>query len=70
MTNQLKERDSNSLKRYFRGVKAEFKRVVWPSKQQLANYTGIVIAVSIVTALLIYAIDYVVQFLFSLFLGA
>lgn len=70
MTNQLKERDSNSLKRYFRGVKAEFKRVVWPTKEQLANYTGIVLAVSIVTALLIYAIDYLVQFLFSLFLGA
>ncbi len=70
MTNQLKEKDSNSLKRYFRGVKAEFKRVVWPTKEQLANYTGIVLAVSVVTALLIYAIDYAVQFLFSLFLGA
>lgn len=64
-----KETDSKSLKRYFRGVRSEFKKVVWPTKKQWVQYSFIVIVVSIVTALFIYAVDFVMSQLMSLIIG-
>lgn len=64
-----KNKEAGAVKRYFRGVRSEFKKVIWPTKSQLANYSVIVIVVSIITAVVIYAVDFVVQQIFSLFLG-
>lgn len=64
-----KETDPKSLKRYFRGVRSEFKKVVWPTKKQWIQYSLIVIVVSIVTALFIYAIDFVIGHILSLIIG-
>ncbi|MDQ0508791.1 preprotein translocase subunit SecE [Peptoniphilus ivorii] len=68
-TTTAKEQDAKSLSKYFRGVKSEFKRVVWPTKKQLFQYSLIVIVVSIITALFIYAIDFVFSHLMSLIFG-
>ncbi|VEJ36089.1 Preprotein translocase subunit secE [Aedoeadaptatus ivorii] len=68
-TTTPKEQDAKSLSKYFRGVKSEFKRVVWPTKKQLFQYSLIVIVVSIITALFIYAIDFVFSHLMSLIFG-
>ena len=41
----------------FRGVKAELKKVVWPTRKELINYTIVVFLVTIFIALLIYVFD-------------
>lgn len=64
-----KETDSKSLKRYFRGVRSEFKKVIWPTKKQWLHYSLIVIVVSILTALFIYAVDVVIGQIMSLIIG-
>lgn len=64
-----KETDAKSLKKYFRGVRSEFKKVIWPTKKQWINYSLIVISVSIVTALFIYIIDYIMNILMSFIVG-
>ena len=64
------EKDQKSVKRYFRGVRSEFRKVVWPTKKQLVQYTAVVILVSILVALFIYVIDFLVRGLFSFIIGA
>ena len=40
--------------KFFRGVKAELKKVVWPTKKELINYTIVVFLVTIFIAFIIY----------------
>ena len=40
-----------------KNTKAEFKKVVWPTKSQLANNTLIVIAALIIIGLVIFGLD-------------
>ena len=42
---------------FFRGVKAELKKVVWPTKKELINYTIVVFLVTIFIALIISVLD-------------
>lgn len=42
---------------FFRTFKAEFKRVVWPSKEQLGTQTITVITTSLIVAAIIFGMD-------------
>ena len=48
----------NGLTRWFRGMKSELKKVVWPSWSQVRNNTLVVIVVSVIFAIIIGLIDY------------
>ena len=50
--------------KFFRGVKAELKKVVWPTKKELINYTVVVFLVTIFIAFIIYVLDAVFAQLF------
>ncbi len=54
------------LNTYIRGVKAEVKKVIWPSKKDLINYTGVVILLSTIVALIVYVIDLGINQILSL----
>lgn len=43
---------------YFKQVRAELRHVAWPSRQQTVVYTGVVIVISLVTALYLGLLDY------------
>ena len=43
--------------KFFRGVKAELTKVVWPTKKELINYTIVVFLVTIFIALVIAVLD-------------
>ena len=47
---------------WFTGLKAEFKKIIWPDKQSLARQTIAVFSVSVVLGLLIALMDYIIQF--------
>ena len=47
---------------FFKGVKAEFKKIVWPSKATVAKETGAVVFFGIALGVLIAIIDAVVKF--------
>ena len=49
-------------KSWFAGLKAEFKKIIWPNKQSLARQNLAVIATSVVLGLIIALMDYVIQF--------
>lgn len=53
---------------FFRGVKSEFQKVVWPSRRDTIRYTITVIVFSIVVAAILGAADYGLLQLFEVIL--
>lgn len=56
-------------RRFLREVKAELKKVSWPTKQELISYTGIVFVSVLVIAILIWGIDLVYAKLLKIFIN-
>ena len=56
--NKPKEKkEKGRLKEYFRGVKLEMRKVVWPTRSELGSYTVVVLAVCAAFALLFWGVD-------------
>lgn len=56
--NQPKQkREKGRMKEYFRGVKLEMKKVVWPTRSELGSFTVVVLCVCAAFALLFWGID-------------
>ncbi len=47
---------------WFKGLKAEFKKIIWPDKKTLVKQTVAVIACSIALGIIIAVIDWLIQF--------
>lgn len=48
-----------ALATYLKNVRAELTHVVWPSRRQSLTHVALIVLISIVTALFIAALDYV-----------
>ncbi|BDF35519.1 MULTISPECIES: preprotein translocase subunit SecE [Lachnospiraceae] len=48
-------------KSWFKGLKAEFRKIIWPDKMTLAKQTAAVVSVSVVLGIIIAVIDFLVQ---------
>ena len=48
-------------KSWFKGMAAEFKKIIWPSKETVAKETGAVIFFGVVLGVLIAIIDAIVK---------
>ena len=58
--NQTKQKKGNAFQRlvaYFKGVRQEFSKVVWPTKKELTTDTIVVIATVVFFALAFWLID-------------
>lgn len=53
----------------FKDARAEAKRVVWPSKQETWSTAAIVVVVVLVSALILWGIDYLLGSLISFIIG-
>ena len=49
-------------KSWFKGLKAEFKKIIWPDKKTLLKQTVAVITCSVLLGIIIWAIDSAIQF--------
>ena len=58
------EKQEPSVKKtgFFKGVKAEFKKIIWPSKATVAKETGAVLFFGVALGVLIAVIDAVIKF--------
>ncbi|NLW22777.1 MAG: preprotein translocase subunit SecE [Tissierellia bacterium] len=54
------------VRTYFKGVRAEVKKVNWPSRKELINYTAIVIFISIIVSLVVWILDLGIHRILSL----
>ena len=55
------ENTKTQKKSWFKGLKAEFKKIVWPDKNTLAKQTTAVVAVSVVLGALISVVGEVID---------
>ncbi len=52
---QKKQR--GSLREYFKGVRLEMKKVVWPTRKELGSFTAVVLATCAAFALVFWGVD-------------
>ena len=53
----------DSIKKYFRGVRAEWGKITWPERRQVVTETIFVIVIVTVFTVAIYAMDIIFKFL-------
>ena len=53
--------ENTQKKSWFKGMKAEFKKIIWPDKKTLAKETVAVVSVSVVVGAIIAVIDFLIQ---------
>lgn len=55
--------------RFFKDMRSEFKKIVWPTKKQTLQHTGVVLLFMAVAAVGIWSLDWVFITLFDFMLG-
>ncbi len=58
-------KSNGKLKGYFKGVRSEFKKVIWPGRRSLFNHTGIVILISLLISLLVWILDLIIHWILA-----
>jgi preprotein translocase subunit SecE len=58
----------NNIVTFLREAKAELLKVNWPSKQQIINYTLLVIGISIAVSLFLGGWDYIFEYILKTFI--
>lgn len=61
-----KEGFAKKAGRFFREIRSEFKKIVWPSKKQVLNNTAVVLVFMVVCAIVIWLLDWAFINLFGL----
>ena len=52
----------SGLKNWFTGLKAEFSKIIWPTKASIVRQTVVVVIVTLIMGVLIGLIDQLIQF--------
>ncbi|NLW52379.1 MAG: preprotein translocase subunit SecE [Tissierellia bacterium] len=58
--------ERKSKKGFFKGIKSEFKKIVWPTKKETITATSVVLAGLVVMSAIIKVIDVVLRFFLNL----
>ena len=61
----MAEGKSGKISDFLKGVKAEFKKIVWPTKDDIVKQTIAVISSSIVLGIIISILDFIFKFLLN-----
>lgn len=56
------EKKAKPKNEFFKGVKAEFKKISWPDKQTTLKQSVVVVAISVVVGLIIAVLDVVIRY--------
>ena len=62
MAEMNEKKKGNKIFRFFKEVKSEMKKVVWPTKKQIINNTLIVFAAVAVIGVFIWVLDLIFQY--------
>ncbi|MEN6480501.1 MAG: preprotein translocase subunit SecE [Anaerolineales bacterium] len=68
-TTDKKEKKENRLVRYLKGVRAEMRKVTWPSREVTLRLTGIVLAVTFGMSAVLGLVDWVFAKLIALLIS-
>ena len=59
---EASNKSKGSVKKWFAGLKAEFKRIIWPTKASVIRQTVVVTVITVILGVLISLIDQLIQF--------
>ena len=62
MAKTEKTEKGSKMESWMNGLKAEFKKIIWPDQKTLVKQTGAVVAVSIVLGVMIALLDFIFQY--------
>lgn len=65
MTNKDNIKFTTKVSNYFKGVRAELRKVNWPTKKELKNYTIVVFTATAALTIVIWGLDFVFRNLVS-----
>ena len=58
----MSDKAKTQKKSWFKGLQAEFKKVIWPDRKTLARQTTAVVAVSILLGAVIAVVDVILRY--------
>ncbi len=61
-------KEKGRMKQWFKGLKSEFKKIVWPDRESVVKQTAAVIVITIVLGAIISLLDTGLRFLVDLIL--
>ena len=64
------KKEVGKIRKWFKDLKVEFKKVVWPSKETVITNTSVVVSVIVASAVFVGAIDQLFMFLMRLIYNA
>ena len=64
------KKEAGKLRKWFKDLKIEFKKVVWPTKKTVVNNTSVVVGVIVASAALVGVIDQFFYFVLRLIYNA
>ncbi len=62
MADSAKSEKTSKLVKFWNGVKAEFKKIVWPDKDDLLKQSVAVVIISVVVGAMITVLDFGMQY--------
>ena len=63
------KRACKRIAKWFREMKSELKKVVWPSRKQIINNTVVALAVMVIVGLIVWGFDFVANRLVELLIS-
>jgi preprotein translocase subunit SecE len=64
------QKSENALVRYIKDTRAELAKVTWPTRQEGIRLTLVVLAVTAVSSIVLFAVDSLFSYLIALFVQA
>lgn len=67
--NDVNAKKTGSIKGYWKSVKSEIRKVNWPTKKELTNYTIVVVVTSVMLTLIVWGLDKLFESLLKLIIN-
>ncbi|MEZ4836139.1 MAG: preprotein translocase subunit SecE [Caldilineaceae bacterium] len=64
------QRNENALVRYIKDTRAELAKVTWPTREEGIRLTLVVLAVTAVSSIVLFAVDSLFSYLITLLISA
>ena len=68
-SDKSKKKKQNRIVKWFKDLKSEFKKVVWPSRKKVFNNTFVVLVVLVIASVFVGGLDFGLLKLFSFVLN-
>lgn len=68
-SDKSKKKKPNRVVKWFKELRSEFKKVVWPSKKKVFNNTFVVVVTMVISSVFVGALDYGLLKLFNYILN-